>query len=110
MSTEKQIPPAIIEAAMHRIIAAAKFPLGHVVITGGVAHSFPPSELLPALADHARGKWGDVCAEDRATNEEALANGNRLMSTFTREADGERLWSITEWDRSVTTCLLPDEY
>jgi hypothetical protein len=104
------ITRAMIDAAMHRIIAAAKFPLGNVAITAGVARAFAPEEILPALADHARGKWGDICQEDKETNDRALENGDRLMSTYTRTEDGERLWVITEWDRSLTTCLLPDEY
>jgi hypothetical protein len=102
--------PEIFHAAMHRIVARAKFPLGHIVITEGVAHAFGPSEVVPALADHAAGRWGDICPEDRQTNDDALRDGGRLMSTFTREEDGERLWIITEADGSSTTCLLPDEY
>ena len=100
----------MLNGVMHRILARAKFPLGNVCMTNGVARTFAPSEVFAALADHAQGKWGDVCAEDRATNEDALSDGDRVMSTFTRADDGERLWIITEANREVTTALLPDEY
>ena len=47
--------------------------------------------------------------EDWLANDEGLENGGRLLSAY-RTSLGERIWVITEWDRSVTTLLLPDEY
>jgi len=38
-----------------------------------------------------------------------VREGFRLLSAY-RTTAGERLWIITEADRSVTTLLLPDEY
>jgi hypothetical protein len=35
--------------------------------------------------------------------------GSRLLSSYTAR-NGRRFWIITEWDRSVTTILLPEEY
>lgn len=35
--------------------------------------------------------------------------GNRLLSAY-KLRSGERIWGITEADRSVTTLLLPDGY
>lgn len=47
--------------------------------------------------------------EDKRVNEDALRHGQRLLSAYhTRLSD--KLWVITEWDRSVTTLLLPEEY
>jgi len=69
------------------------------------------------LARHARGDWGNVCAEDKALNDQALKTGDRLLSAYaidpTKPAKGygeNCLWIITESDRSVTTFLLPSEY
>lgn len=61
-----------------------------------------------ALQRHASGDWGRVCREDWATNDEALREGNRLLSCY--RIDRRDLWVITEWDRSVTTILFPEEY
>ena len=47
--------------------------------------------------------------EDRAENELSLENGYRLLSAYT-VSTGAKIWIITEWDRSVTTILLPEEY
>lgn len=61
------------------------------------------------LERHVRGDWGDLCAEDVAENEYAVAHGLRILSSYTTSA-GDRIWLITEADRSATTFLLPDEY
>lgn len=47
--------------------------------------------------------------EDRQENERALRGGGRLLAAYTLRSE-ERLWIITEWGRSVTTLLLPEEY
>src|SRR5690349_18002039 len=61
------------------------------------------------LGRHASGDWGEVDAEDWKANDDALKDGTRHISAY-RTLKGVRLWVITEWDRSVTTVLLPDEY
>ena len=58
---------------------------------------------------HQAGDWGEVDEHDRQENELSLREGFRLMSVYTLP-NGVKLWVITEWDRSVTTVLLPDEY
>lgn len=42
-------------------------------------------------------------------NELSLKQGFRVMSSYP-VSDTEKLWIITEADRSVTTLLLPEEY
>jgi len=88
------------------------FALGHIVATRGAL------ELLDRLGidgglyltRHQRGDWGTVCAEDAVENERAVADGDRILSEYRIGAARERLWIITEWDRSATTLLLPEEY
>jgi hypothetical protein len=52
---------------------------------------------------------GVVGPEDWAANDRALADGDRLLSSYLTDG-GTKVWIITEWDRSVTTVLLPEEY
>jgi hypothetical protein len=40
----------------------------------------------------------------------AAASGAGSAASCTRKRTDERLWVITEWDRSVKTLLLPQEY
>lgn len=64
---------------------------------------------LAYFARHMRGDWGEVDEADRAENELSLVHGFRLLSAYHTSA-GEKLWVITEADRSATTILLPEEY
>jgi hypothetical protein len=61
------------------------------------------------LSRHMNGDWGEVDKEDWATNNEAVKNGQRIVSSYPLSKKTS-IWVITEWDRSVTTLLLPDEY
>lgn len=87
----------------------AKFPLGQVMATPGAMEALTPTEITTALLRHQRGDWGDLCQEDIDENERALREGSRLFSAY-QPAGSVKFWIITEWDRSVTTVLLPSEY
>ena len=89
----------------------APFPLGRIVATPGALTALERANQSPALfiARHAGGDWGELDRADIAENEYSVAHGFRLLSRYTT-ASGEKLWVITEADRSATTLLLPDEY
>ena len=53
--------------------------------------------------------WGDVSDADKRANYKAVKDGDRILSSY-KSSDGLTFWIITEWDRSATTVLLPDEY
>jgi hypothetical protein len=79
--------------------------------TPGAIAAMADSMQEPAefLTRHFSRDWGDVDADDWKENNWSLENGCRLLSSYRTNA-GERLWIITEADRSVTTILLPEEY
>ena len=87
------------------------FPLGHVVGTPGALELLGKLGLSPAsfLIRHHTGDWGDLDDHDKQVNRDALLCGNRLFSAYALVA-GNRLWVITEADRSSTCLLLPSEY
>lgn len=87
----------------------ARFATGRVVATPGALEALTRDEIIKALGRHAQGDWGDLTAEDRLENEEALPHGARLLSAY-RSSAGTKFWIITEADRSATTVLLPEEY
>ncbi len=89
--------------------AVPKFSLGRTVITRNVLGKVTHEDTLTALRRHVKGDWGEVCREDWDLNERALEEGTRLFSVY-RSAEGVKFWVITEWDRSVTTVLLPEDY
>lgn len=79
--------------------------------TPGALQALEEAERNPLefLARHVTGDWGDLCEEDRAENDVSVAQGSRVLSAYELET-GSKVWVITEWDRSVTTLLLPEEY
>ena len=85
-----------------------RFRLGRTYATpGALALSV---DLSAYLHRHHCGDWGEeLCAEDKQANEDALVHGLRLLSCY-RTPAGDRLYIITEHDRSMTTILLPEEY
>lgn len=85
-----------------------RFPLGKTYATPGVLAL--GIDLNSYLHRHHCGDWGDgLCAEDKAANERSLKEGTRLLSCY-RIGGDDRIYIITEWDRSATTILLPEEY
>ena len=87
------------------------FPLGQVVATPGALEALEQAGQTPLefITRHVRGDWGDVCEEDAEANEQALQDGTRILSSYRTTLD-EKLWIITEADRSSSCVLRPDEY
>lgn len=92
-------------------ISKPKFSIGKLVATPGALAALTEAGQSPMqfVSRHVAGDWGDCCPEDRQANEDALQNGDRLFS-FYRTAKGQKIWVITEADRSSTCVLLPEEY
>ena len=82
-----------------------------VVSTPGAAALLVSSEVhtRDIIERHQSGDWGELYPEDCALNDDAVKYGDRILSVYTLGV-GERLWVITEADRSATTLLLPSEY
>jgi hypothetical protein len=109
------IQPVFIHSVYFRRIP--RFPLGKIVATPGALDACPPDRFDDCLFRHASGDWGNVDDEDKATNDQAMIDGLRLLSAYAidpaKPAKGygdNCLWIITEADRSATTFLLPSEY
>ena len=82
------------------------FPLGQIVATPGALEALKESGESPLdfIKRHAEGDWGEIDAEDREANEQALMHGARLLSAYRTRKD-TKLWIITEADRSATNSL-----
>ncbi len=88
--------------------------LGRLVWTRGVNQKIAEDAkfagfVLDCLKRHGAGGWGDLGDEDKKANDAALRDGGRLLSAYEQKGL-PKIWIITEWDRSVTTVLFPDEY
>jgi hypothetical protein len=88
------------------------FPAGQIVATPGALALLEQANKtrLEFVSRHLRGDWGDdLCQDEKTENELSLKQGFRLLSSY-KVTESEKLWIITEADRSVTTLLLPSEY
>jgi hypothetical protein len=79
--------------------------MGALVVFAGALDEKPDSYLTR----HANGDWGELSETDRQANEHAVKHGLRVLSSY-RLRTGEKIWIVTECDRSMTTILLPEEY
>ena len=87
------------------------FQLGQLVGTPGALDALADADQDPAelLHRHITGDWGDLDDEDKKENELSVEEGFRILSAYKLDT-GVKIWVITEWDRSVTTILLPEDY
>ena len=90
----------------------ALFPLGRIMATPGALQTMLDNGYHghSLLARHSTGDWGELGEADQRANDRALLDGTRIFSSYTLGDTGERIWIITEADRSYTTLLRPDEY
>jgi hypothetical protein len=111
MAEREPQSPEEINQPENEPIPKALFELGQIVVTPGAIEAAQEIGRHPVqfIARHAEGKWGDLPEEDVAENELSLERGYRLFSAYKFES-GHKFYVITEWDRSVTTVLLPSEY
>lgn len=87
------------------------FPLGQVSLTPSVEELRVNNmiDVSALISRHVSGDWSDMCADDIQANKDAIADGCRVFSSY-KLNDSDKIWIITEHDRSHTTLLLPQEY
>ena len=88
-----------------------RFPLGRVVATPGALSALEKAEQAPDvfLDRHVNGDRGEVPEADKQENELSVEQGFRILSAYTTSA-GDKIWILTEADRSATVLMLPEEY
>lgn len=87
------------------------FALGRILATPGALDALAESreDARVYLRRHVTGDWTEMPLPDQEENRRAVRHGSRVFSSYTLRS-GRKLWVITEYDRSVTTLLLPSEY
>jgi hypothetical protein len=88
-----------------------RFKLGIVVATpaaiAAIAKAGASTDDL--ITRHLNLEQGVLDKEDHEQNALALKHGLRIFSAFAL-SDDEKVWIITEYDRTLTTILLPADY
>jgi hypothetical protein len=99
----------------------SKYQIGQLVATPAALQALRQANQSPMefINRHTAGDWGDLGDDDKKLNDEAIAHENtagtdndlrgRVLSVYHTRL-GEKVYVITEADRSSTCLLLPDEY
>lgn len=91
-----------------------KIEIGQLIFTIGVRELYHSDQkfnefVKNSFTRYCDGDWGELCKEDKHLNELALKNGDDRL--FAKYDNGDYvIYIITEWDRSYTTILFPEEY
>jgi hypothetical protein len=86
------------------------FVLGRLTATQTALHYLERIDVQPLtlLRRHVTGDWGDLDSEDIAANKQSIQDGSRILSAYILK--NEKVYVITEGDRSITTILMASEY
>jgi hypothetical protein len=88
-----------------------RFPLGQTYATPGALEALSEAgqDASQFLSRHQAGDWSEMSEEDKRENEFSVDKDLRIFSAY-HTSKGEKIWVVTEADRSATTILLPQEY
>ena|SRR5258708_31528064 len=95
----------------NRQASVTRFALGQTFITPGAEEvlQIAGQTAIEFVRRHMSCDWEELSQDDVSENDLSLKKGFRLLSNY-RTGKGQRLWIITEADRSSTTILLASEY
>lgn len=88
------------------------FELGRVIATPDALEALQENNMsvTELLVKHVGGDWSNLSDEDILENEQSVKNGWRILSSYPINKSGDKVWIITEADRSSTCVLLPKDY
>ena len=86
---------------------------GQLVMTKGITEKIAEDTMFArfvtdSLKRYLHQDWGDIAEADKVMNAKALAEGTRILAAYKNDLD--KIWIITEADRSSTCILFPEEY
>lgn len=86
------------------------FSVGRLVSTPGALEVMERCNVSPwyLIERHSNGDWGCVSKDDAESNDRSVKDDTRILSAYM--VGEEKVWVITESDRSSTCILLPSEY
>lgn len=101
-----------------------KFELGQTLVTRAVheemEHNIEFGAFIQGLFyRYIKMDWGAMVEEDLKANDYAVDHEERILASYSIPLDirkkmlnelDDKIWIITEWDRSVTTVLFPSDY
>ena len=92
------------------------FSIGQTVQTQGINQlcqdPINALKIQNAFSRYLKKDWGDLCDDDKKMNDDALETDDRILASYHIQTASslEKIYIVTEYDRSVTTVLLANEY
>lgn len=68
-----------------------RFPTGEVRATMAALANVSKEKLIRLVNRHIRGDWGDTCMADQKANEQAIRDGDRILSWYDRLSLSEKI-------------------
>lgn len=90
-----------------------KINIGQLVVTRAVNDEMAKNPkftkfVMDSLVKYRNCDWGETHPEDKGLNDKAIINDWRVVAKYKNESF--EIFIITEWDRSATTILFPEDY
>ncbi len=94
----------------HQTTPVPLFSLGRLTATQAALNFLERVDHQPLslLRRHVIGDWGDLESGDIDANKQSIVDGSRILSAYVLRS--EKVYVITEGDRSITTILMASEY
>lgn len=67
-----------------------RFPTGEVRATTAALANVSKEKLICLVNRHIRGNWGDTCMADQKANEQAIRDGDRILSWYCHSGTAQR--------------------
>lgn len=102
-----------------------RFPVGRMTATKTIVEDMTQNATFKdfiekCLERHVTGDWGDLDEESKISNEKATEANDpgKILSSYDIPEylmvpymrPDNKIWIITEWDRTIATILYPSEY
>ena len=94
------------------LLPAPIFTLGQIVSTPAALEAMQEANIDPLslLRRHITGDWGDLDKDSKHLNDLAAERGGSRIFSAYNIGQKQRIWIITEADRSSTCMLKPEDY
>ena len=87
-----------------------KFELGRLLTTKAVSERVNENTIIGILTRYKNCDWGDLSESDKELNDISVKDGGDNILAAYDIGEDEKVYIITEWDRSATTILFASEY
>lgn len=92
------------------------FKLGRLTATSSISAEMEDSMafcrfVLKSVSRYGAGDWGELSARDKLSNDSAVINGDdMILGVYVSKELQNKIYILTDANRSFTTVMFPSEY